>query len=105
MKFDSELVMLLVIISYAFYAFGTLLISCDLGERLSNSYSGIMKKIEQFEWYLFAIELQKILPIIMIAAQQPVEIECFGSISCSHETFKKVKFGHTNHSKNNIIHN
>lgn len=84
--------MLLVIVSYAFYAFGMALICCELGERFSNCYSEIPEKICQFEWYLFTPELQKILPIMMIVAQQPVEIECFGSISCSRETFKKVQF-------------
>lgn len=45
----------------------------------------------QFDWYLFPIEVQKVLPICFLSVQEPVEIKCFGSIACTRETFKKVK--------------
>lgn len=37
------------------------------------------------------MNVQKILPTILIHAQQPINIHCFGSIPCNRETFKKVK--------------
>lgn len=69
---------------------GFLLIPCELGTRMSNSFIEITHEIEQLNWYLFPIEAQKILPIIVIIVQEPVMIQCFGSISCARETFKNV---------------
>lgn len=72
------------------YAFGTLFVACELGQRASNAFDEINDVIGQFDWYLFPDELKKILPIIMQFAQRPVDVEFFGSISCSREVFKRV---------------
>lgn len=47
--------------------------------------------IEGLDWYRFPIKLQKMLPIILIDAQQLVALDCFGSITCSREVFKQVR--------------
>lgn len=44
----------------------------------------------QFKWYLFPLEIKQILPIVLMNAQQPVNLKCIGSIPCDRETFKKV---------------
>lgn len=62
----------------------------QLGERSSNAFNEVVEKIYQLKWYLFTNKVRQMLQIIIFAAQQPVEIECFGSISCSRQTFKKV---------------
>lgn len=46
--------------------------------------------IDALDWYIFPIEMQKMLPTILIEAQQLVALECFGSILCSREVFKQV---------------
>ena len=66
-------------------------IACELGQRMSDAFEGIEFTIDQFDWHLFPIEIQQMLPMIMAAAQQPVLLECFGSIACTRETFKKVR--------------
>lgn len=91
MKDGSEWLLLLVTTSYAFYAFGMVLHACELGERSSDAFDEIVEKIYQLEWYSFVKEMRQMLPLIINVAQQPVEIECFGTISCSRETFKKVR--------------
>lgn len=83
--------MLLLTISYACYAFGLLFFACEFGEQSSNAFNEVVEKIYQLKWYLFANKIRQILAMIIIAAQRPVEIECFGSLSCSRETFKKVR--------------
>lgn len=62
----------------------------ELGERISKAFSEVFDEIDRLDWYKLPIELQKILPIILLDAQQLVVLECFGSISCSREVFKKV---------------
>ena len=77
-------------IVYACYAFGVVLIICELGQRFGDAFLEIADTIEDFDWYLFPLELQTLLPILLAAAQQRVALECFGSISGSRDTFKKV---------------
>lgn len=63
---------------------------CELGQRLTDAFAQIADEIENFEWYLFSHEIQRMLPIILIAAQQPIELECFGAVSGIRDTFKRV---------------
>lgn len=68
------------------------LVICEFGQRMSDAFEAIEYTIDQFDWYLFPIEFKRMLPIIIANAQQPVKLECFGSISCSREVFRKVGF-------------
>lgn len=72
------------------WAFGLVFVSCELAEKMSNEYEEIGELIEQFDYYSFPFDFVKMLPLIMLNGQQPVYFECFGSIACSRETFKKV---------------
>lgn len=72
------------------YAFDILAIICEIGQRYCNGFDGFIKKIDQFKWYLFPLELQQILPIVITNAQQTVTLKCFGSIACNRENLKKV---------------
>lgn len=66
-------------------------ISCELIGRINYGFEAIGNI--QHEWYLFPSNVQKMLPLILLYAQQPVNINCFGSIPCNRETFKKVGTG------------
>ena len=91
---EHTLLILLAIIVYASYAFGVVLIICELGQRLTNAFEEICDTIENFDWYLFPLEIQQILPILLVGTQEPVVLECFGSISGTRDTFKKVSLTH-----------
>lgn len=65
-------------------------IACELGERMSGAFEKIDVTIEKFDWYLFPIGVKRMLPMVMAGTQQPVALECFGSIACSREVFRKV---------------
>lgn len=65
---------------------------CELGERLIIAYDEMGCEIERFNWYLFSIEIQRILPIVMIGAQESVRVRCFGSISTNRVAFKQVRY-------------
>lgn len=64
---------------------------CELGQRASDSFTKISYTIDEFDWHLFPYEIQKLLPTILIVTQKLVAQECFGSILCSRNTFKKVR--------------
>lgn len=81
---------LLATVSYACYAFGVILIICELGQRMSDAIEGIWDTIDDFDWYSFPHDIQRFLPYLLIAAQRPVVLKCFGSTSGSRNTFKKV---------------
>lgn len=72
------------------FSFITLFFTCELAGRLSDEFDKIRLEIEQIDWYLLPLKMQQILPFIMINAQKPVYFECFGSIPCDRETFKRV---------------
>lgn len=68
------------------------LVICEFGQRLSNAFDEIHYDIELSDWYLFPCDIQRMLPVILIVAHQPVELKCFGSISAVRENSKKVNF-------------
>lgn len=63
-----------------------------VGQRVTDEFEKLNHEINEFDWYLFPPQIQRLLPIIMIWTQQEVEFECFGSILCTRETFKKVSY-------------
>ena len=81
---------LLVTSLFGLNAFGTVLAICECSQYVSNAFEEIDDEIETFDWYLYSHKLQRMLPIILMAAQQPVELNYFGSFSAVRETFKKV---------------
>lgn len=64
--------------------------SFEPDQRLSNVIEEIDTEINQFDWYLFPHEIQKVLPIVISNAQEESVIKCFGNVSCSREQFNKV---------------
>lgn len=83
--------MLSITIFEIFYAFGALLIACEVCQRVNIAFEECGDMVVQFEWYLFPIDIQRMLPLILNYMQQPIEIKCFGSVTCDRETFKFVR--------------
>lgn len=90
LKEEHDALVLFVTIFYVVYAFGIILIVCELGQRLTDAFEHVGDEFDIFEWYSFSLEIQRMLPTIIILSNQPIELECFGGISGSRETFKKV---------------
>lgn len=87
-KIDS--VMLSDIASATFQVFGRLFVACELGQQISNTFSQIDDIFDQFNWYLFPSEVQRILPTAILYVQQPIEVRFFGSFSSDRDQFKRV---------------
>ena len=81
----------MIIMLEVIYAFGVLLIGCELGQRVNIAFEECSEMIDQFEWYLFSAKIRTILPFIISYTQQPVYLKCFGSTPCDRGTFKSVR--------------
>lgn len=91
-KANNSILVVLSIVQ-TIWSSGLAFIPCELGERVTGAFLEICDGISVLDWYAFPIEIQKTLPIIMINAQEPVALECFGSISCGRDIFKAVSTG------------
>lgn len=74
-----------------FWSFFSIFMICDFGEKVSNRFDDIADVLCQLQWYELPNEVQRVLPIIMMSAQQPVIIGGFGNILLRREVFKKVR--------------
>lgn len=90
--------MVFVAVFYAAYASFVIFMICEPSQQLSNAFEQITADIENLEWYLYSHEIQRMLPIVLLVSQRPIELECFGSIRASRKTFKKVSY--STHSSN-----
>ena len=82
--------MLLLALFCGVWAIGLVFIACELSQRFSNAFSGLENSLIHIDWHLYPMEVQRLMPIIMMFAQQEMEFECFGSLSCSRAAFKAV---------------
>lgn len=92
-KHQTDAFVMIIMLIIALTAFGYVFFACEMGERFSNQFESINDQMDQFKWYSFPLEVQRMLPAIILIAQQPVGIECFGSVLCLRESFKKVSAG------------
>ena len=75
---------------YACYATGLAFLTCEFLQRISDAFEEIEDVTVQCDWYLFPDKIKRMLPTILINAQQPVEMKLFGNFSCNRDAFKKV---------------
>lgn len=64
--------------------------ACELGERTNEMFGAIDDTFNETDWYLYPIEVQRMLSAVMIVAQKPIYVELFGSVTASRETFRQV---------------
>lgn len=84
---------------FVLYTFGIMFGICEFGQRMTNAFERIDNEFESFDWHLFPLEMQRMLPPILMMAQAPVVLNYFGSMSATREYAKKVSF----HSTRNIL--
>lgn len=73
-----------------FWALNLVFAACEFGERFTGAYNKINDEINEIDWYLMKIETIRMLVIVMINSQKPLEIQFFGSISCNRYQFQRV---------------
>ena len=82
--------MLLIAFGYALYSVGLLCIVCEICQHGCDTINAFDMEIGQIDWYLYPIEMKKILPVIINMVQKPIEFKWFGSMASDRETFKQV---------------
>lgn len=92
---EANPLVLVVLAVVTIYAFGAVFVSAQLAQWIIDSFTDITDELDQFCWYKFPIEVQRYYPMIVHCTQQEVVIECFGSLTCNREAFKKVKYTRT----------
>lgn len=90
MNNENYFVVLTIPIARLIAALGFIFIPFELTERISSEFDEMNDMINQFNWHLFPLTVQKMLPIVVMSTQQTVGFECFGSLHCNRETFEKV---------------
>lgn len=73
-------------------ALGWLYVKCYFGDEVTYHFGAIDESINQCTWYLFPLEMQQFLPMMIILAQKPVYVGEFGKIHCTRTTYKNVSF-------------
>lgn len=71
-------------------AFGVIIVACEVGQRISNAFENIDFATDQYRWYLFPEQVKRMLPVILMNLQVPVELPIFGSFCCDRSAFKQV---------------
>lgn len=87
---DGKMTEFLAMIIEVTYSFGILSVVCEICHRTGEAYDECSDMVDEFDWYLFPVRIQRIIPMILQFTQQPTEIKCFGSIACNREAFKYV---------------
>lgn len=82
--------MLATLFSEALCSFVLIFIYCEFGERVNIGCEEIYDVICQLNWYSYPIEMQRMIPNILIATEQSVIVKGFGNCSCTRESLKKV---------------
>lgn len=72
------------------YSFILIFILCELGERVRFGFEKIGNEINNMNWYLFSIKMQRMIPTMQITGQQDIQLMAFGNFPCSRDNFKKV---------------
>lgn len=88
--YDGNLEVLLVTVIEIIFAYGVLLLICEICEQAGQDFEECSNMVDQLNWYLFPIKIQRMMPLISYFTQQPIEIKCFGGMACNRETFKYV---------------
>lgn len=73
-----------------FAALLLVLIACEAGHRISDTFEKMDDTFEEIDWYLLPIDVQRMLPVVLMYVQETMVPKFFGSISCSREQFRKV---------------
>ena len=63
---------------------------CEPGERVTNAFEKFNEELEQCNWHLLPPNLRRLYLIFVMDTQQPINIQCYGGILCTRETYKSV---------------
>lgn len=65
---------------------------CEPCERMTMKFGMFVDELEQCDWYLLPIEMQRMYAIFLSDTQKPIKMRGYGGIKCERETSKNVQF-------------
>lgn len=74
-----------------FWSFVNILFFCEFGKIVTSEFEDLDDIICQWDWHSFPIEIQRMLPIILISTQKPITLSGIANVVCDRDSFKKVK--------------
>lgn len=75
-----------------FWSFAANFLFCEFGENVTRKFNELNYIICQIEWYLLPIDIQRMLPFIMMTTQKQIILQGFGGVQLTREAFKTVSF-------------
>lgn len=73
-------------------SFMTLFFFCMFGEMAKNQFNRFDEKLWQCDWYIFPMDVQKLLVTFMSCTQRPAILRGFAQTECTRNAFKTVNF-------------
>lgn len=74
------------------YSFGLVFMYCELSEQIKMQFEEVNSTLYELNWYTCPMRVQRMMTMIVLMVQQPVDLMAFGGIPCSRQTFKSVHF-------------
>ena len=74
------------------WTFLTIFMFCEMGEHVTHQFKIFHEKIYQTNWYLFEIDIQRLLVIMLSGTQRSACIHGYAYTICTRKAFKKVLF-------------
>lgn len=63
---------------------------CNSGGKVTAAFVDLNESIYRMSWYLYPMECQTNVLVMVMMANKPVYLGGFSSLKCSRETFKQV---------------
>lgn len=82
--------MLVAEMCLAFWSFVIIFFFCYFGENICGQFNELNDAIYQLDWYRCPIEIQRLIPTILIVTQNSPVLRGIGNVVCNREAFKKV---------------
>ena len=60
---------------------------CEMGESVEQQFDVFHEELRRLDWYLFPIEIQSMLVIMLSSSQQSKCIQGFANIACTRDAF------------------
>lgn len=87
---ESNAMDIISTLTIGFWSFLAIFCMCEFGEQVTNQFIKFNDELDQCSWYLFPMQLQRMLIIVMINAQQPAVIQGYANAVCTRFAFNKV---------------
>lgn len=87
---EPNLLVLIRLSILTFWSFVQVFVFCDSSERLTGGF----EEIDMYclcDWYLFPMQVRRMLPTVIKSTQKPVIFEGYGNVMCTREMFKRVR--------------